>query len=81
MIGLDLERVLINISLIFNSSFCFVRHDNNYCSTQLYADNLNLIVWFVCLGIRLGIANILNYLHSPECSAEDGVLVVQPGLY
>lgn len=49
--------------------------------TQLNRNNLNLVVWLVRLGIRLGVANVLNHLHALESAPENGVLVVQPGLH
>lgn len=49
-------------------------------SLDCHADDPDIIVRFVCLGIGLHVAQVLHHLDTLEHSPEHCMLVVQPWL-
>lgn len=44
------------------------------------ADDGDVVMWFVRLGVCLDVGNLLHNFHSLRHSAKDSVLPIQPGL-
>ena len=44
------------------------------------ADDPDVIIGFVCLGVGFAVANILADFHTLNNSSEHSVLVIKPGL-